>query len=50
MQWLPGTTCKAIFEVNGDYKRYLGMVDDAAGFPSEISAEAVDGIDDLFAE
>lgn len=47
-QWLPGTRCKKIFEVQGDYKRYLAVADNDGGFPSEVLTEAVADIDDVF--
>lgn len=43
-------TCKVMFDKQSDYKRYLGLVDNDAGFPSKVRVEIVEDIDDLFVQ
>lgn len=50
VQRLTGTTCKMVIEVEGNYKRYLGVVDNDVDFSSEVLAEPVEDIDDGFAQ
>lgn len=49
VQWISGTTCQTIFGVQGNDKRYFGVVDDA-DFLSEVPAEVVENIDDIFSQ
>lgn len=48
VQWLPGTCRKKGLGGHGVYKRYFSAVIRDAGFPSEVPAEAVEGIADIF--
>lgn len=49
VQWLPEATFKTILEFQSDDNLYLGVVDDES-FGSEVLAEEVEDIDDIFAQ
>lgn len=50
VQWLPGTTCKTIFDDRGDCKRYLGIFNDATDSPDKVPAVVAEDIDGRFAQ
>lgn len=49
-QWLPDTTWKTTSDIQSGYKRYLDVVKNVKGFPSEVPAEGFDDIDEVFSQ
>lgn len=50
VQWLLCSICKKIYDLQVGHKRYLDVVVDDTGFPSEVPADVVAQIDNAFAQ
>lgn len=48
-KWLSGVKCRTNFENERNYRRFRGINDDDAGNPADVSANAVDDVDEIFA-
>lgn len=50
VNWIAGVACKTISELERDYRRYCGILDNDVGQPADIPGDVVDDLYNVFGQ